>query len=210
VHHARKRPEFPESAITVALSEGSGSTVVWRIRIDVETTGGRSRLGTILTAPPAGKRLGTRVVCLASCPGAVAWDILAEPLAPHPVNVGATLRVESCEDPGELALVPCDGSLVVAGPETGPGAGAYNQATGVGVGVAVVPIGARVRGWSFTADPLLPATAAIVSPIFGALPLITLPAGGSFGDNPENLIGPATIAFAGAPAAWWVSWRELG
>ena len=179
--------------------------------MDVLTSGGRARLGTFRTAPPASSRLGVRVVALCSVPGAIGWDFLVEPIAPYPAGVGGTLKVESCEEASELGIVVCDGSLLEAGPETGAsGAGAYRHAAGVGVGAAVIPAGARVRGWSLAADAAAAATALITSPEFGPLPLITVPKGDTFGDTPENLIGPASIAFGGVPAAWWVSWRELG
>lgn len=206
IHHGRAGLGRYESSVAISLSESSSSLVAWKLRVDVETTGGRARLGTIITAAPSGLRPGSRVVALASFAGAIGWDVTATPLAPYPPNVGGWLRVESCEETGEFGLMPCDGSLAVAGDAN---AGAYNHDADVIAGATVIPAGARVRGWSLIASGGGAATLAITSPVFGALPPITVPTSAAFGDTPDNLIGPATFTFAGFILSRWVSWREL-
>lgn len=202
VNFAAERKGDRCSAIAIGLSESSRSAVAWRIRIDALTNGGRARVGTILTAPPNGSRLGARVVALAAFPGAIGWDLFVQPVAPYPANVGGYLKVETVEDPGQFGLQTFDGSQILNGTD-----GPYRHDAAAAAGATAIPVASRVRGWSCIAGAAL-ATVSIQSPIFGVLPLITVPAGATFGDTPDNLQGPVTFTFAGDVASRWVSWLE--
>lgn len=194
------------SAISIALSEPVRSVIPYRVRVDCEFSGGLARLGQVRTVPPSAAGIPSRVIAICCAPGVIAWRVRATPVRPYNASdVAGTLKVDGWDQAGTLpGITPLSGSLLEAG---GPDAGNYNQSTGLAPGAATVPAGARVRGWSFEAGGA-PATAVITSPVFGALPTITVPVGGAFTDNPDGLLGPATFTFAGGVSRWWVSWLE--
>ncbi len=189
---------------------------MWRIRIDAITSGGRARVGTILTAPPSSARLGVRAVAIACYPGALAWDVFAEPVAlpdgTLPPRVGALLKLECSEEASAPGVLPLDGSILLGGAGPGMSAGAYRHRAGTAPDTVAIPAGSVVRSYSASAGTLA-ATVVISSPIFGVLDTITVPPGRNFSDKPDNLIAqdPAAtlFTFAGDVVSWFVGWREL-
>jgi hypothetical protein len=197
LHGGSGRGALPIPSVSVSLSQKGASTIAFRVSVDAVFLQGTLHLGTVRTTPPNNTRVPARVVCLASCPGAIAWRVRATPLAAGLNRAGGYLFVQACPDLGGQTVVPLNGSLLLSG---GPDAGEYNQDTGVAAGASLVPAGARLRGYSVIAG----ATDATIT--IGSLPVITVPAGGAFGDTPENIMGPVTIAFGGGVASRWASW----
>jgi hypothetical protein len=180
----------------------------YRIRIDVEFSGGVSRLGQIRTVAPNSEGVPSRVVAICCCPGVIAWRAKATPVAPYNASdVGGTLKVDGWETGVALpGVVPLDGSLLEAG---GPDAGIWNKASGTGPGVATIPAGARVDEISAVANSVGTATIAIVSAELGALPVVDVSANSGFSTPPKNLIGPGSVTFGANTLEWFVSWREV-
>lgn len=199
-HGCTDAGSLPIPSVAVSLSQPGRSTIAFRITIDALLPDGIAHLGTLRTTPPNSVHSPARAVCLASCPGAIAWLVRATPIAPGSDRAGGFLIVDACPDLGTLGVIPLNASLLLSG---GPDAGEYRQDSATTFGVTNVPAGARVRGYSMLASSAGTATLTI-----GALSPITVPAGASFDDTPENLIGPLTFTFSGNVAARWVSWLE--
>jgi hypothetical protein len=192
------------SSITVAISQALAAAGAFEVTAEafLGTEGiemvARVRLPALIATQRA-----ARVVLMCSCPGATGWDVRVTPL--DPAAAGGFISVALAHDLGGRAAIPLNGAVLLAG---GPDAGAYNHAAGTGAGTATIPAGARVNMWTTVAGGA-PSTVIITSPIFGVLPTITVPTGLGIGDAPENLVGPATIAFSAAAATWFANWREL-
>ncbi len=193
------------SSITIALGEKATSDVAYRVRVDAEFSGGKARLGVVRTIPPLSLRAPARIVAIASAPGVLEWTVVVTPVRPYGAkDVGGTLKIEGCEYPACQGLYPMGGSLLESG---GPQAGAYRHLAGGAPGSAVIPAGSVVDSYSVNASAG-GGTVDITSPIFGALPQIVIPANVAFDDQPENMLGPFTIAFGGDVNAWAVGYRE--
>lgn len=196
----------PISSITLGLGQKAGSAVAWRLAIVAILSGGRVKLGQIITAPVS-TRSAARVVAIASCPGAIAWQVVARPVRPYTAAAAqGTLKLDGCEYTAGMGVIPLDGSLLTAG---GPDAGAYNHDSALGVGTATIPPGSRVEEYSIIANSVGNAEIRVTTPVFGALPLITIPPSSAWGTKPKNLIGPATIDFIGNVFSWQAQWSEV-
>lgn len=202
-------------SLVIGLSEPrvrpdrSLTDTVWRIEVNALTETGIVRVGSLRTAPLTAEIPAARAVGFGCCPGAFAWDVFCRPLSglDSPFT-RALLSLDTHPMPwGGIGLTPSNGSLLLGGNGE---AGAYNHAAGVAPGAVAVPSGAQVDAWSLQAGPGGVATCAIVSPVFGALPLVTVPASSSFMASPLGLVGPVTLTFAGDVAARFVAWRQLG
>ncbi len=199
------RKGIQRPTVTVGLSEPLSNATAWEIEATAHVEDGQIMIARVrVPARIAGQR-ASRAVLMCCCPGARAWDIKAVSLDVAGKPSG-WLTVDWGHDLGALLAVPFNGAVLLAG---GPDAGAYNHDAAAAAGVTTVPSGARVRGWSLQATAGGPATLDIVSPVFGALPTITVPLSSAFGDTPENLVGPATLTFGGAVASRWASWLQL-
>jgi hypothetical protein len=192
---ARVRP-----SVSIALSEKPGTGQSYIVTATALTIDGVSLVGRVQTNPLETGQALSRVVLIACCPGARAWEVRVKPVD-SALPVGGWLSVDESPDLGSEAAIPCNGSLLLQG---GPDAGRYNQDSAAAAGATVIPSGARVRGYSVIAG----AAAATIT--IGSLSPITVPAGGAFGDTPDNLVGPVTITFGGDVASRWASWLELG
>lgn len=190
-----------QPAIMVALSEGRARGQSYIITAKAKTPDGVQLVGKVRTNPLTAGQTRARVVLLASCPGALEWEVRATPVDPT-IATGGWLSLSVAPDLGCCSAIPCNGSLLLAG---GPDAGSHRYESGTTATTTSVPSGARVTGYA-----LLASGAGNATIVVDGGDLITVPASGSFQDRPEGLIGPCDITFAGNVASRWVSWRELG
>lgn len=193
-------------SLAVHLAERPGTDRAWRIDIDGAGRGSRSRVGTVVTAPPLGGAPGERLVAMASMPGALVWHVRAQPYAgTTDVRENVFLQLQPTREliAACAPLVPFNGAVVLSD-------GTYAHVAGVGAGVAVVPAGARVRMWSATANggPATVTIGALVGLLGGAPePVVTIADGFAFTDEPRDLLGARSITFAGSVGEWFVGWE---
>ena len=207
VRYEPDRPGYA-SSISVALGEPARSVISYRIQIECRFSGGLARLGSILTAPPLGRRRAGRVVAIANCPGVLEWLISATPIRPYDGGrVGGTLKVEGCQYPSPPGVMALDGAILESG---GEGAGIYNHASGlnpVTPFTVAVPTGAAVTEISAQAKGGGDATIAVIWPL-SSPDVVTVKAGKGFTTRPTGLVGPVSIVFGGNVLTYFVAWRE--
>jgi len=172
-------------AISISLTQPSGSQSRWVFRVRVRTDEGLSLLGQFTTNPPS-TGIPTRIVALATCPGAREWQV---DVTPAPGVEGAP-------------AAPDDSSVSLAVGKTSPMAPAGVQRvnerpkyySGVAGTVQLLP-GEELIGWSAW-DAGAGATVTLPDvPLSGAIPLP--PAGVVEGGLGGLLQGPSRIVFAG-------------
>lgn len=68
----------PGDSLTIALSQAASSADVWTLTIEAEVSSIRVRLGSLTTRPPQAGDPPSRVVAIATCPGALRWWVVYE------------------------------------------------------------------------------------------------------------------------------------
>jgi hypothetical protein len=93
-------------SVSIHLSEDPTSPALWLLRVYVKTVQGLFLLGEVITVPPNLGGPNVRTVAIASCPGAIGWQVEAKSLSGEAV-VGELVLVSSecCgERPGVVAV----------------------------------------------------------------------------------------------------------
>lgn len=184
------------ATISLLLSEEAAEQSSWRIRLSVELAdGSRGEVGQLVTRTAA-NAVGrpSRVIGVASCPGAVAWFAEVTLVASTALWAAAVLTASPAPSGGSRAEVvpnrPNADSAV------------YSVEAGVAVGAVVenVVAGARVKAVSaqVLSTALAPGTVAIA----GSDPITVLPGSSVTIEPLGGLMGPLAITFTDVAYLW--------
>jgi hypothetical protein len=162
------------SAVAVSVTGAKASS--WRLRVFAEMDGEMVAVGAVRTLPGS---KGTRLVAVATCPGAKAWSVRADRVTPP-------TGVQGFDADGEIdvRITAADvGALPGVCPVPGNSDRAIMKAHKAGVSGAV-SIPGRVTGWGAYAAVGVPGTVLLD----GAGNLVPVPAGGlvAGGERPEQ------------------------
>jgi len=171
------------------------STAVWKIQIEAKTETTRKVLGVVHTLPPplVGGN-SNRVVALATCPGAISWDIQASLVAGTGTDDSeAILDLASSPCCGTLGIIPLFAALQ-------PFSGQLLFSSTAGPNPVILSAAQRLSSLSAVAG-LLGGTVTIVSP--AQTIVIPLLANASFSADFEgDIIGPGSVTFSAGISAW--------
>lgn len=98
VHRFSIDPGGASNSILLALSEPAGSDWVWEIRVEAKAERGFQReIGRVRTMPPAAGAPASRVIAIASAPGATDWAVEVRSISgTTPAYVEADLDASAC------------------------------------------------------------------------------------------------------------------
>lgn len=178
----------PISAIAVALKSARNA---WRLTVHAELVPGRPwRLGAIVVPIPATSGEGSRVVAIATVPGASSWVVDAMPEgAPADPNEVGELELAAA-DVGTVGLVAVGRAEVVGERRRYTAA-----ALAAGATLVTVDVGRRVRrvaAWQVGAGGTVA--------VNGGLAIPLPPNGTASVDLDQYGIGAGAVAFAAIPA----------
>lgn len=190
------RPAPGGESVALVLSEHTRSLDSWRMRVSCRTAEGVALVGSVRSLPALRTGEASRVVAIASCPGASEWIVEASHVAvtplvgesPFGVADGAEALLGLSAGPGVAAagLVPLAGELDTFGPLA-----EYTYETGTD-GTVSVPAGLHVWSWSAFA------TGALATVGINGGADIPVPEGGSvIGEPRGRLRGPCELVFTG-------------
>lgn len=164
--------------LSIALSQPKGSTAKWQFSVRAQTDEGLFQVGSFITSPPPlGVQL-SRVVAVASLPGAIEWTCFVDLVDGDQDGAMVSLAVGCCcsNTPGVVRVSE-----------------RYKHYTGSAAGAVNVEAGETVIAWSAAC------VAVGCSVTIDSLPAIVIPNGGSIAANPAGTIeGPVTFTFTGA------------
>ncbi len=165
------------SAVALTLSEPASSNHRWEIRL--EAKGGNQaaarELGRVQTRAPASGGPHSRVLALASAPGATDWLVEVRHLSgTTPVDVEAELEIVGCAYPLDQSWQVVHGFDSSIGQRYRTFAGTL----AAGANVVAIPTGVGVHTISAWTDSPAAATIGWIDPVTGAAVSVPLPAGG--------------------------------
>lgn len=182
------------SSVSVLLSQPASSNAVWRFRLEAQTAASRGVVGSWQSSNPQAGSPTSRVIALATVPGAVAWFVTAELVSGTP-GLNELIDLAACECCAELGLVVLDGPNANNAPASGQ---SYHVLAAGVAGAPAIPAGKGITGIAAWCDPnVLNATVQV-----GADPIVAVPPGGSVQLTPPldkngnpTLKGPVTVTF---------------
>ncbi len=180
-------------ALTQTPVSGAALTSRYRVEVRAKTDDGMFIVGSFSTCPPVLGSPPTRVVAMASCPGALSWILY---VTPYKIGIGA-------DDFGDLS-----GMIHAMAGEPGgqlPGVIRVGERpkyySGTGVGAVGLQPGERVVGWSAFATGAVGTVT-----IDGGTP-IPIPNGGGVAGNGGGLLVGSTFVFTNT-AGWLIEVAE--
>ncbi len=176
-----------KGGLSIAFSQVQGSSARWRCSVRAKTANGTFEVGRFTVCPPT-TNLRSRIVAIASCPGATHWTVLVEL---------ASGSAPGNEQHGKISLS--------VGPMGGGGPGVSRVGerpkyySGAAAAAVAIPAGETVVGWSAFSS------GAGATVTIGSGSAIPIPSSGGVAGGSGGLIeGPVTFTFAGANLAGYL------
>ncbi|OFW65956.1 MAG: hypothetical protein A2Y74_05335 [Actinobacteria bacterium RBG_13_63_9] len=190
------RTEIP--SLTVAISQPAGAASVWSLRIEprFDAQGIVRELGRIETSPPSWGTPASKIVAIATAPGAVDWFVQVER-----VRIDRAQSVANDDDVLEVDLsasqdCTAPGLYVASGVAQVVGARYRYQAGPIGAGASQINVPA---GYSVQTVSAYQVGAGGSMAVDGGDSL-PLPTDGAVQFGPQGtLLGPTIVTFAGFP-----------